>query len=109
MEASTFSKAGRHFKAAGTKVIGVSKDSVSSHDRFKAKHGLSITLASDADAKVAEAYGVWRQKSLYGRKFMGMERTTFLIDAKGVIRKIWRKVKVPGHVDDVLNALVSSE
>ncbi|MGQ0741722.1 MAG: peroxiredoxin [Alphaproteobacteria bacterium] len=105
LEAAAFSKAGRQFKAARAAVIGVSKDSVTFHDKFKAKYKLSITLGSDGDAKVARDYGVWTQKTLYGRRFMGMERATFLIDAKGVIRKIWRKVKVPGHVDDVLRTL----
>jgi peroxiredoxin Q/BCP len=104
LEAKDFSKAAKAFKAAGAAVIGVSKDSVTSHDRFKAKHKLAFTLASDEELKVAKAYGVWVEKSMYGRKYMGMERATFLIDGKGVIRKIWRKVKVPGHVADVLAA-----
>ena len=104
LEAKDFSKAAKAFKAAGAAVIGVSKDSVTSHDRFKAKHKLAFTLASDEELKAAKAYGVWVEKSMYGRKYMGMERATFLIDGKGVIRKIWRKVKVPGHVADVLAA-----
>ena len=82
-EAIGFSAAHRKFDAAGVAVIGVSKDSVASHDKFKAKHKLKITLASDPEIKTAEAYGVWVEKSLYGRKYMGMERATFLVDAKG--------------------------
>jgi peroxiredoxin Q/BCP len=85
-------------------VIGISKDSVASHDKFKKKYELPFTLASDADGKVCEAYGVWVEKSMYGRKYMGIERATFLIDEKGVVRGVWHKVKVPGHVDAVLAA-----
>jgi len=84
--------------------VGISKDSVASHDRFKAKYGLKLTLASDPDIEAAQAFGVWGEKTLYGRKYMGMERATFLVDAKGVIREIWRKVRVPGHVEAVLAA-----
>lgn len=105
LEARDFSKAAKAFKAAGAIVIGVSKDSVTSHNKFKAKHKLAIALASDEETKLAKAYGVWVEKSMYGRKYMGMERATFLIDGRGVIRKIWRKVKVPGHVADVLSAV----
>jgi thioredoxin-dependent peroxiredoxin len=83
-------------------VVGVSRDSVESHDKFKKKHKLNFTLGSDETGKVTEDYGVWVEKSMYGRKYMGIERATFLIDGKGVIRGIWRKVKVPGHVDEVL-------
>jgi thioredoxin-dependent peroxiredoxin len=101
-EAIAFSKDAKAFKQAGAVVIGVSKDSVASHDKFKKKHKLDVTLAADEDIKVAEAYGVWVEKSMYGRKYMGMERATFLIDGKGLIRNIWRKVKVPGHSADVL-------
>lgn len=85
-------------------VIGVSKDSVASHDKFKAKYELPFTLASDKDTGVAEAYGVWVEKSMYGRKYMGLDRATFLIDREGVVREVWRKVKVPGHVEAVLTA-----
>jgi peroxiredoxin Q/BCP len=85
-------------------VIGISKDSVASHDKFKKKYELPFTLASDADGKVCEAYGVWVEKSMYGRKYMGIERATFLIDEKGVVQGVWHKVKVPGHVDAVLAA-----
>ncbi len=101
-EAIDFTKAVKAFKAADAFVIGVSKDNVASHDKFKAKHKLGITLASDEETSTAQAYGVWVKKSMYGRHYMGMERATFLIDGKGVIRKIWRKVKVPSHVADVL-------
>ncbi|MGM0561540.1 MAG: thioredoxin-dependent thiol peroxidase [Pseudomonadota bacterium] len=90
------------FFGADAVVIGVSKDSVKSHDKFKDKHNLNFTLASDEDGSVCEAYGTWVEKSMYGKKFMGIERSTFLIDEEGVLRKIWRKVKVNGHVDAVL-------
>lgn len=103
-EAIGFSEAKRKFDALGVAVIGVSKDSTASHDKFKAKHKLKLTLGSDPDTALAQAYGVWMEKSLYGRKYMGMDRSTFLVDAKGVIREIWRKVKVPGHVEAVLTA-----
>ena len=85
-------------------VIGVSKDSVASHDKFKKKYDLPFILASDETSDVCERYGVWAEKSMYGRKYMGIERSTFLIDEKGVVRQIWSKVKIPGHVDEVLNA-----
>ena len=85
-------------------VIGISKDSVASHDKFKKKYELPFTLASDVDGNVLEAYGVWVEKSMYGRKYMGIERATFLVDEKGVVRGVWHKVKVPGHVDAVLAA-----
>ena len=86
-------------------VIGVSKDSVASHDKFKAKYELPFILASDKETQVAETYGVWVEKSMYGRKYMGLERATFLIDKDGIVRNVWRKVKVTGHVDAVLKAL----
>ncbi len=104
-EAIDFSAAAKRFKAAGAVIVGVSKDSPKSHDKFKAKHKLTVHLASDEEIKTAQDYGVWVEKSLYGRKYMGMERATFLIDAKGVIRKIWRKVTVPGHAEAVLEAI----
>lgn len=84
--------------------MGVSRDSVASHDAFKQKFDLPFPLASDQDGEVCRAYGVWVEKSMYGRKYMGIERSTFLIDAHGVVRKLWRKVKVPGHAQDVLEA-----
>jgi peroxiredoxin Q/BCP len=88
----------------GAVVIGVSRDSVASHDKFKKKHELPFILASDADGKVTESYGVWVEKSMYGRKYMGIDRSTFLIDKDGVVRGAWHKVKVPGHVAEVLKA-----
>jgi thioredoxin-dependent peroxiredoxin len=103
-EAIAFNKDAKAFKAAGAVVIGISKDSPASHDKFRAKYDLGLTLGSDEDTKVAQTYGVWVEKSMYGRRYMGMERATFLIDGKGVIRQIWRKVKVPGHSDNVLAA-----
>jgi peroxiredoxin Q/BCP len=104
-EACDFRDAMPDFAKLKATVIGVSKDSVKSHDGFKAKQKLNFTLAADEDGKVCEAYGVWVEKSLYGRKYMGIERVTFLIDAKGIVRGEWRKVKVKGHVDAVLAAL----
>lgn len=89
-------------------VIGISRDSVASHDKFKKKYKLPFTLAADEQGKVTERYGVWVQKSMYGRKYMGIERSTFLIDGKGVIRGVWRKVKVPGHAEEVLAAIKAS-
>lgn len=106
-EAIDFSGAAAKFKKLGAAVVGVSKDSVASHDRFKTKHKLTIALASDPDGKVIESYGSWIEKSMYGRKYMGIDRSTFLIDGKGRIAKIWRKVRVPGHVEDVLDATKS--
>jgi peroxiredoxin Q/BCP len=106
-EAIAFSSLSKDFQKAGAEVVGVSKDGVTSHDKFKKKHGLSVALASDEDIETAKAYGVWVEKSMYGRRYMGMERSTFLIDGKGVIRKIWRKVKVPGHAAEVLAAVQS--
>jgi len=103
-EAVGFTEAKRKFDALDISVIGVSKDSTASHDKFKIKHKLKITLGSDPETELAQAYGVWVEKSLYGRKYMGMDRATFLVDAKGVIREIWRKVRVPGHVEAVLSA-----
>ncbi len=93
------------FKAAGADVIGISPDSSRSHLKFKTKHDLALTLAADEDKAAATAYGVWVEKSMYGRKYMGVERSTFLIDKNGSIIQLWRKVKVPGHVDEVLKAV----
>ena len=103
-EAKAFSDDAKAFAAAGAVVIGVSKDSVKSHDRFKAKYDLDLILGSDPEAAVIEAYGVWVEKVLYGRQSMGIERATFLIDGEGRIREIWRKVKVAGHAAAVLEA-----
>jgi peroxiredoxin Q/BCP len=103
-EAVDFSEATAKFGKLGISVIGVSKDSIESHEKFRKKHKLKIALASDPDIKAATDWGVWVEKSMYGRKYMGMERATFLIDAKGVIVEAWHKVKVPGHVEAVLAA-----
>ena len=103
-EAVDFSALVDDFGKAGAVVVGVSPDPVAAHDRFKAKHDLAIGLASDEEKAVLQAYGVWKEKSMYGRKFMGVERSTFLIDGNGVIRRIWRKVKVAGHAEEVLQA-----
>src|SRR5262249_25313523 len=92
------------FHAAGAEVIGVSKDTVQKHDKFVSKHSLAVTLASDATGDVLSSYGVWGEKQLYGRTFLGIERSTFLINAEGRIARVWRKVKVKGHVDEVLAA-----
>ena len=93
------------FHKAGALVIGVSPDSVKSHDKFKAKHGLGLILLADESKAMLETYGVWVEKSMYGRKYMGVERTTMLIDAGGKIIRIWTKVKVPGHAREVLEAV----
>jgi thioredoxin-dependent peroxiredoxin len=105
-EAIAFTERADDFAAAGAVVIGISKDPVASHDKFKAKHGLGIVLASDAEGDVCERYGVWVEKSMYGKKYMGIDRSTFLIK-DGVVQKVWRKVKVPGHVDEVLDSVRS--
>ena len=94
-----------NFRKIDAAVIGVSRDSVAAHDKFKKKYELPFTLAADTEGKVTEAYGVWVEKSMYGRKYMGIERATFLIDEKGKIAQIWHKVKVPGHADEVLKAV----
>jgi peroxiredoxin Q/BCP len=103
-EACGFRDAMPDFSGADAVVIGISKDSVASHDRFKAKYELPFTLAADTDGTVCEAYGVWVEKVNYGRKYMGIERTTFLIGKDGVIKRVWNKVKVKDHVADVLKA-----
>jgi peroxiredoxin Q/BCP len=104
-EAKDFTALKPDFDAAGATVIGVSKDSVASHARFRKKYDLAIVLGSDPEGAVVEAYGSWVQKSLYGRQYMGIDRSTFLIDGEGVMRRIWRKVKVAGHAAQVLEAL----
>jgi peroxiredoxin Q/BCP len=101
-EAIDFTGLKRKFDALDVAIVGVSKDSAASHDKFKTKHKLKIILGSDPETKMAQTYGVWIEKSMYGRKYMGMDRATFLIDDKGVIRQVWRKVKVPGHAEEVL-------
>jgi peroxiredoxin len=103
-EAIEFSALAKEFRAAKAAVVGVSRDSPDRHAKFRDKHGLKVTLASDEDGKVLERYGVWVEKSLYGRNFMGIERSTFLIDGASVVRKVWRKVKVAGHAREVLEA-----
>jgi peroxiredoxin Q/BCP len=104
LEAKDFSKLAPAFARAGTAILGVSADSVPRQDRFKAKHGLSITLGSDETHKMLEAYGVWAKKSLYGRSYMGILRKTYLIGADGRVVRIWEKVKVAGHAEEVLTA-----
>ena len=104
-EAKAFSEMRAQLEDAGAAVIGVSKDTPSSHDKFKAKYELTFTLASDEDGAMLERYGVWVEKSMYGRKYMGIERATFLVGADGRVAQVWRKVKVPGHVDAVLKAV----
>jgi peroxiredoxin Q/BCP len=104
-EAKDFSGLNGDFEDLGVKVIGVSPDNRASHAKFREKHGLSVTLASDEDKFAARAFGVWVEKSMYGKKYMGVERSTFLIDRSGKIVKSWRKVKVPGHAAAVLAEL----
>lgn len=104
-EAVDFTELGPDFAAAGAMVVGVSKDSATKHDKFIAKHALGVTLVSDEDSDLCERYGVWVEKSMYGKSYMGIERATFLIDGAGVVRGVWRKVKVPGHAAEVLAAV----
>jgi thioredoxin-dependent peroxiredoxin len=92
------------FRKANTEIVGVSPDSVASHDKFVAKHGFTFPLLADEDKAVSQLFDVWKEKSMYGRKYMGIERSTFLLDASGVLRHEWRKVKVPGHAEEVLAA-----
>lgn len=103
-EALDFTALADDFAAAGAVVVGVSPDPVKAHDKFVAKHNLGVILASDEDKTVLEAYGVWKEKSMYGRQYMGVERSTFLINDNGEIARIWRKVKVKGHAQEVLEA-----
>jgi peroxiredoxin Q/BCP len=103
-EACGFRDSLADYGATGAAVIGISKDSVASHDKFKAKYQLPFALASDDKGEVVEKYGVWVEKSMYGRKYMGIDRSTFLIDKTGTVRGVWHKVKVPGHVAEVLKA-----
>ncbi|MBS0250737.1 MAG: thioredoxin-dependent thiol peroxidase [Proteobacteria bacterium] len=104
-EAKDFTCLADDFAAAGAELVGISPDSPTKHQKFKTKHELSIRLLADEDKEVAQAYGVWVEKSMYGRKYMGIERSTFLIDRNGKVVKSWRKVKVPGHAEDVLAAV----
>ena len=103
-EAQDFTALAAEFEKAGTWILGVSKDSPQSHAKFTGKYGLKVKLATDPDGQVCEAFGTWGQKSLYGRKYMGIDRATFLIDRDGTVARIWRKVKVAGHVEAVLAA-----
>jgi peroxiredoxin Q/BCP len=107
-EALSFTEKAKAFAAARTVVVGVSRDTVAAHDKFAAKHGLDVLLASDEDGAVCNRYGVWVKKTLYGRTYMGVERATFLIDSKGRIARIWRRVRVPGHVEEVLTEIKAS-
>ena len=104
-EALEFTARIAEFDAAGAKVIGISKDTVAKHDKFAAKHDLGVILASDAESDTCERYGVWVEKSMYGKTSMGIERATFLIDGEGRIARVWRKVKAKGHASEVLEAL----
>ncbi|HEY9234963.1 MULTISPECIES: peroxiredoxin [Phenylobacterium] len=103
-EAQEFSALAADFAKAGVALLGVSKDSVASHAKFTAKYDLTVPLASDPEGAMIDAYGSWVEKNMYGRKYMGIERSTFLIDASGKLARIWRKVKVPGHAAEVLKA-----
>lgn len=103
-QAIDFSERKAEFDALGVTIVGMSPDSRKSHEKFKAKHNIAIDLISDQDKTALQDYGVWVEKSMYGRKYMGVERSTFLIAADGTIAEVWRKVKVPGHVDSVLEA-----
>ena len=104
LEAQDFTARAAEFAAAGTTVIGISKDSVKAHDKFCKKHSLSVILASDETGHTCEDYGVWVEKSMYGKTYMGIERSTFLIDGSGTIARVWNKVSVKGHADEVLAA-----
>ena len=103
-EAQDFTALAGDFAAAGVKVVGVSRDPMAKHEKFIGKYDLKVPLVSDEDGAISDAFGTWVQKSMYGRKYMGMERSTFLMDADGKVVRAWRKVKVPGHAQDVLAA-----
>jgi len=92
------------FKRANTEIVGISKDTVEKHGKFRAKHNLKVVLGSDTEGDALNDYGVWVEKNMYGKKSMGIQRSTFLIDEKGIVRQVWRKVRVPGHVEEVLEA-----
>ena len=104
-EAQDFTALAGEYKNAGVRVIGVSRDAMKSHEKFIGKYALDVPLVSDSDGRISDAFATWVQKSMYGRKYMGMERATFLIGADGTVLKAWRKVKVPGHAKEVLAAL----
>ena len=103
-EAQDFTALAGDFAKAGAKVVGVSRDPMKKHDKFIAKYDLKVPLVSDEDGTISDAFGTWVEKSMYGRKYMGMERATFLIGGDGKVVRAWRKVKVPGHAEDVLKA-----
>jgi peroxiredoxin Q/BCP len=104
-EAKDFSCLADEFAAEGAEIVGISPDSAASHKKFKSKHGLSVRLLADEQKDIATAYGVWVEKSMYGRKYMGVERSTFLIDKSGKLVKSWRKIRIPGHAKEVLAAV----
>ena len=104
-EAQDFTSLEGDFAQAGAAVVGVSRDPMKKHEKFIDKYGLKVPLAADEDGRISDAFGTWVQKSMYGRKYMGMERSTFLISADGKVLKEWRKVKVPGHAEEVLAAV----
>ena len=104
-EGVAFSDLYKAFRKEGAVVVGVSPDSIASHEKFKSKMGFPFELLADEEKKACELFGVWKEKSMYGRKYMGVERSTFLIDEQGVLQREWRKVKVPGHADAVLDAV----
>jgi peroxiredoxin Q/BCP len=104
LEAQNFQALRKDFAAADTEIVGISPDSLKSHDKFRAKYGLDFALASDGARTMLETYGVWTQKSMFGHKYMGVERTTVLIDREGNVARVWNKVKVPGHAEEVLGA-----
>jgi peroxiredoxin Q/BCP len=107
-EAQDFTELAEDYAKAGVKVVGVSRDPMKSHEKFIGKYGLKVPLVSDQDGRISEAFGTWVEKSMYGRKYMGMERATYLIGADGRVLKAWRKVKVPNHAADVLKAATAS-
>lgn len=104
-EAKDFTSLAAEFAAAGARVIGVSKDSAAKHGKFALKHALAVTLVSDKDSDICERYGVWAEKSMYGKTYMGITRATFLIDSEGRIARLWPKVSVKGHAEEVLEAV----
>ena len=106
-EAQDFTELADRFAAAGARVVGVSRDEMKKHDKFIAKYKLKVPLASDEEGAISAAFGTWVEKSMYGRKYMGMERSTFLIGKEGRVQRAWRKVKVPGHAEEVLKAAKS--
>ena len=103
-QAQDFTALAQEFETAGVRVVGVSRDPMGRHEKFIGKYGLTVPLASDEDGRISDAFGTWVQKSMYGRKYMGMQRSTFLIGADGRVLRAWRKVKVPGHATEVLEA-----